>query len=146
MTEFYNGINIGSIVEGISGNTIPSRSAPVKKLDGQIIAGGSTAEFTMSGPELEGYSAVVVTVRASYDASATDGARVRWLYSQDGSNYDSVSDAEDAGNYEDLSFTAGGTAQRTVVVPILAPYVKVQVVNKDGSHALTADAWALLMR
>ena len=138
MTELYNGINIS--------NFNPALSTPVKELDGVSIAASSSADFTLSGSELDGYSGIVVTVKATYNASATSGARVLWLYSQDGSNYDAEVDAENAGNYEDLSFTAGGTAQRTILIPILAPYVKVEVLNKDSSYALTADAWALMLR
>ena len=72
--------------------------------------------------------------------------RVRWLYSPDGTNFDSVEDAEAQGNYEDLSFAAGETRQRTVLVPIFLPYVKVQVVNLDTSVSVTVDAWTTLMR
>jgi len=106
------------------------------------IAANSSADFTVSNE----YSAVVVTVKASYDASATAGVRVRWLYSPDNTNFDSPEDAEDAGNYEDLTFAAGATRQRTVPIPLLQKYTKVQIVNLDSSYAVTVDAWKTLMR
>jgi len=124
----------------------PTRTTPVQELSSQSIIGGGTAEFTVDNTETEGFSALVVTVKATYDASATAGVRVRWLYSPDGSNFDSVEDAEDASNYEDLSFTVGATRQRTVLIPLLQPYVKVQVVNLDSSYAVTVDAWRTLLR
>ena len=122
----------------------PSRGTPTQDLSSQSIAAGGVAEITKSG--LDGWSAVVVTVKATYDASATAGVRVRWLYSPDGTNFDSPEDAEAQGNYEDLTFSAGATRQRTIVVPIFQPYVKIQIVNQDTSYAVTIDAWTTLMR
>jgi len=119
------------------------RVEPERVLSAQTIDAASLAEFTVSG---EGYSAVVVTVRATYDASATSGVRVRWLYSPDNSNFDSVEDAEDAGYYKDLTFSAGETRQRTVAIPLLQKYTKVQIVNLDGSASVTVDVWKTLLR
>ena len=122
----------------------PTRATPEQVLSSQSISAGGTAEFTVS--DTDGYSAIVVTVKATYDASATQGVRVRWLYSPDGTNFDSVEDAEAQGNYEDLSFAAGETRQRTVLIPILQSYVKIQIVNLDTSYAVTVDVWTTLMR
>ena len=119
------------------------RTEPEKVLSAQTIDAASLAEFVVRG---EGYSAVVVTVRASYDASATSGVRVRWLYAPDNSNFDSSEDAEDAGNYADLTFSAGATRQRTVLIPLLQKYTKVQIVNLDGSASVTVDVWKTLLR
>ena len=119
------------------------RTEPEKVLSAQTIDAASASEFVVRG---EGYSAVVVTVRATYDASATSGVRVRWLYSPDNTNFDSPEDAEDAGNYESLTFSAGATRQRTVLIPLLQKYTKVQIVNLDSSYAVTVDAWKVLMR
>ena len=119
------------------------RTEPERVLSAQTIDAASLAEFTVSG---EGYSAVVVTVRATYDASATSGVRVRWLYSPDNSNFDSPEDAEDAGNYADLTFSAGATRQRTVLIPLLQKYTKVQIVNQDADYAVTVSAWKVLIR
>ena len=119
------------------------RTEPERVLSAQTIDAASASEFTVRG---EGYSAVVVTVRATYDASATSGVRVRWLYSPDNTNFDSPEDAEDAGYYKDLTFAAGATRQRTVVIALLQKYTKVQIVNLDGSKSVTADVWKTLMR
>jgi len=112
-------------------------------LSAQTIDAASLSEFTIRG---EGYSAVVVTVRATYDASATSGVRVRWLYSPDNTNFDSPEDVEDAGNYTDLTFSAGATRQRTVLIPLLQKYTKVQIVNQDASYAVKVSAWKVLIR
>jgi len=122
----------------------PTRSTPVQVLSGETISPSDAAEFTVS--DTDGYSAVVVTVKATYDASATAGIRVRWLYSPDGTNFDSVEDAEAQGNYEDLSFAEGATRTRTILIPLFQPYVKVQVVNLDSSYAVTVDVWKTLLR
>jgi len=119
------------------------RTDSERVLSAQTIGAASASEFTIRG---EGYSALVVTVRATYDASATSGVRVRWLYSPDNTNFDSPEDAEDAGNYSDLTFSAGATRQRTVLIPLLQKYTKVQIVNQDASYAVTVDAWKVLIR
>jgi len=119
------------------------RTEPERVLSAQTIDAASLSEFVVRG---EGYSAVVVTVRATYDASATSGVRVRWLYSPDSTNFDSPEDAEDAGNYSDLTFSAGATRQRTVLIPLLQKYTKVQIVNLDGSKSVTVDVWKTLLR
>ena len=119
------------------------RVEPERVLSAQTIDAASVGEFVVKG---EGYSAVIVTVRATYDASATSGVRVRWLYSPDNTNFDSPEDAEDAGNYENLTFSAGATRQRTILIPLYQKYTKVQIVNLDSSYAVTVDAWKTLMR
>ncbi|MEN3051528.1 MAG: hypothetical protein ABC596_06965, partial [Candidatus Methanosuratincola petrocarbonis] len=70
----------------------PSRSAATQDLSAQSIAANGVAEITKT--DLNGWSALVVIVKASYDPSATAGVRVRWLYSPDGTNFDSPEDAE----------------------------------------------------
>jgi len=119
------------------------RTEPERVLSAQTIDAASASEFVVRG---EGYSAVIVTVRATYDASATSGVRVRWLYSPDNTNFDSPEDAEDAGNYADLTFSAGATRQRTVLIPLLQKYTKVQIVNQDADYAVTVSAWKVLIR
>ena len=122
----------------------PTRATPVQRLSAVSIPASGTREFTISGTD--GYSAVVITVKATYNADATAGVRVRWLYSPDNTTFDSPEDAEAAGNYEDLSFAAGATRVKTILIPLFQPYVKVQVVNLDTSYAVTVDAWSTLMR
>jgi len=139
-----HGVIKKSVEDVVDESLQPARSMPEQVLSGVSISAGGTQEFTVS--DTDGYSAVVVTVKATYDASATAGVRVQWLYSPDGTNFDSVEDAEAEGNYVDLSFAAGETRQRTVLIPILQPYMKVQVVNQDTSYAVTVDAWSTLMR
>lgn len=122
----------------------PTRATPTKVLSAQSIPASDKAEFVISNGD--GYSAVVVTVKAAYGASATAGVRVRWLYSPDGTNFDSVEDAEAEGNYVDLSFVAGATRQRTILIPIFADNVKVQIVNLDATYSVTVDVWSSLLR
>lgn len=122
----------------------PIRAKPTRELSEVSIVGGGVRNIDKSG--LDGYSALMVIVRAKYDASATAGVRVRWLYSPDGTNFDSPEDAEDQGNYEDLTFSAGKTRQRTVLVPIFTDNIRVQIVNLDSSYAVTVDAWTQPMR
>ena len=133
-------VSLSSVVTNLK----PLRSTVTQQLSSQSIAASGTSEITLNN--LDGYSAAVVIVKAAYNASATAGVRVRWLYSPDGTTYDSTADAESQGNYEDLSFTAGGTHQRTILVPIFTDNIKIQIVNQDTSYSVTVDAWTLLMR
>jgi len=122
----------------------PTRATPEQVLTDQSISPSDKAEFTIS--DTDGYSAIVVTVKATYDSSASAGVRVRWLYSPDGTNFDSEDSAEAEGQYTDLTFVAGETKVETVLIPIFQPYIKVQVVNLDSSYAIVVDAWKTLMR
>jgi len=124
----------------------PTRTTPAQVLTDKIIAAGVAEEFTVDATQTDGFSALVVTVKASYDVNATQGVRVRWRYSPDGVNYDSVEDAEASGNYEDLTFSAGKTRTRTILIPLFMPYVRVQIVNLDSSFSVTVSAWTTLMR
>jgi hypothetical protein len=133
-----------ALAEKLREELSPVREETVKALDSVSIGPGGLAEFTVTSAAK--HSALVVSVRASYHASATAGVRVRWLYSPDGTNFDSSEDAEAAGNFDDLSFAAGATRQRTTVVPLFQPYVKVQVVNRDASYAATVSCWRTLLR
>ena len=144
LREFsWIGYNIAE-VNKLLNNLIPSRSTPTTDLTSYTLPEGGVVNIDKT--DLDGWSALVVTVRATYASAATAGVRVRWLYSQDGVNYDSVEDAEAEGNYVDLTFTAGATIQRTILVPILTPYVKVQIVNLDTTYTHTINMWSLAMR
>jgi len=139
----------GKIVSDISLSALrdalkPTRAPPEQVLTSQSIDAGDKAEFTVS--DMDGYSAIVVTVKATYDSSATAGVRVRWLYSPNGTDFDSEEDAEDQGNYVDLTFGAGATRQRTVLIPILSDFIRIQIINLDSSVSVTVDAWTLKMR
>jgi len=122
----------------------PARSEPEHVLESEAIPAGGKSEFVVS--DANGFSAVVLAVKAVYDASATAGVRIRWLYSPNGSDYDSEDAAEAEGQYNDMAFSAGATKVETMLIPIFQPYVKVQVVNLDTSYPVTVDVWKTLLR
>ena len=124
----------------------PTRTLPTQELSNQSIAAGEAAEFPVNATQTDGYSALVVTVKAAYNASATQGVRVRYLYSPNGVDFDSPEEAEAAGNYEDIGLAAGATRIKTILIPILQSYVKIQVVNLDPSYSVVVDAWRVLLR
>jgi len=92
------------------------------------------------------HSALVLTVRAIYGDSPLAGVRARWLYSPDGYHFDSVEDAEDEGNFIDVSHGPLVGRQKTAVVPFLTEYVKVQIVNLDTQNFVTVRVWTTLLR
>ncbi|RLF41695.1 MAG: hypothetical protein DRN17_08440, partial [Thermoplasmata archaeon] len=67
------------VIELLGDTLKPARTTPVQVLNSQSIAGGGVEEFTVDNSETDGFSALVVTVKATYDSSATQGVRVRWL-------------------------------------------------------------------
>ena len=122
----------------------PDRSTPARRLSSYSLAAGESVNIDIT--DLSGWSTVIVAVRATYHESATAGVRIRWLYSPDGTEFDSPDDAEAQGNYEDLSFEAGKTRQRTILIPALAPNVRIQIVNLDSAYPVTIDAWTWTLR
>ena len=67
------------IEEVIDTKLKPTRTTPIQDLSGASIAAGGVQNIDKSG--LNDYAALVVIVKATYDASATAGVRVRWRYS-----------------------------------------------------------------
>jgi len=124
----------------------PTRTSPVQVLSSTTIVGGGSAEFVVGSNETDGYSAVVVTVKATYNSSASNGVRVMWLYSPDGTNYDSDEEAVNVGNYDDIGVNPGESRIKTILIPLFMPYVKIKVVNLDVNYQVTVDAWRVLMR
>lgn len=122
----------------------PARSTPTQDLANYTLQASGVVEVVKTN--LDNWSTISVSIQAVYSTAATAGVRVRWLYSPDGVNYDTPQDAESAGNYADLTYAAGATRQRTVRIPILAPYVKVQIVNQDSLNAVTVTMWSWLVR
>lgn len=122
----------------------PSRSTVTQVVSGQSIGAGGTYEFIIN--DVAGWSAVVVTVKVTYGASPTNGVRVRWLYSPDGTNFDTSEDADDMGNYSDITYGANATRQRTIIVPLITNSVKIQIANLDSSNDVTVDVWYNFMR
>jgi len=135
---------IKEILKNLGDYVRPTRATPEQVLTGQSIDASDKAEFTVS--DMDGYSAIVVTVKATYNSLASSGIRVKWLYSPNGTDFDSEDSAEARGQYSDLNFVAGETKVETVLIPIFQPYVKVQIVNLDSSYAVTVDVWKTLMR
>ena len=120
------------------------RGTPSKDLDSYTLDPGATVEIVKG--DLDGWAGLTVTVRATYSAEASNGVRVRWMFSPDGTNFDTPEDAEAEGNYMDLTFSPGATRQRTVMIAIVAPHVKIHVVNLDPSYSVTVSAWTIPVR
>jgi hypothetical protein len=129
VSELYSPVDYGKLAVREVKQVLSSASIPAN----------GTSEFVVES--FSRHSSVAVTVRAAYNASATAGVRIRWLYSADNINFDTPEDAEADGNYSDLTFTAGATRQKTVLIPLFQPYVKIQIVNKDTSYPVTVSCW-----
>jgi len=146
VAEFMGSIDyvkLSNSLQEVLLNTKMARSPVSQDLVNYSLAGGASVNVNKYAGT--GWSVLVATVRAAYASTATAGVRVLWLYSQDGTNFDSVNDAMAQGNYYDLSFAAGGTAQATLFIPLLAPYVQILIINKDSSNAATVNLWTLFL-
>lgn len=122
----------------------PARSPVTQDLSGYLLE--AEASVNIDKPGLDGWSALVVTVRATYGTSPSFGIRVRWLYSPDGVNYDSPEEADAQRNYYDFTVEPGETRQATILVPILTPYVRIQIVNMDPVEGVYLSVWTLTVR
>ena len=74
-----------------------------------------------------------ITLRGTYNASATSGLRVNVYYSPDGDNFDTIPYL-----YFDLDFTAGSTVQETHICDFPEHgQVLIEVENTDGTYSAT---------
>jgi hypothetical protein len=142
-STFLTSENVISYAIRVTTESGPRFSSATQDLTNYSLAGGGSVSVTKQASANN--SALVATVRVTYATSATAGVRVVWLYSPDGINFDSVNDAVAQGNYYDLSFAAGGTAQATLLIPLLTPYVQILIINKDSSNAATVNLWTLFL-
>jgi len=118
---------------------------PVKDTTQRLVAASVAAGTTTNvdiGP-ITDRTGMLVILRCTYDAGATAGVRLRYLYSPDGANFDNWEDADAEGNYFEPSFAAGATRQRSVVIPFLSPYVRLAVSNLDPTYAVGCDLWTV---
>jgi len=91
------------------------------------------------------YSLAVITIRAEYNISANRPVRILWRYSANGNDYDAMQDAIAQENYEDLTLERGGSRTRTVFVPLLQDYTKIEIINQDTSYNATINVWRKLI-
>jgi hypothetical protein len=141
LTKLLNlDVQLSSLIDALK----PSRSQTTQDLNDYILNPSSSVEIDKAN--LDGWSAIIASVKVTYSANATSGIRVRWLYSPNGSDFDSIEEADTQGNYYDLTFMAGATRQTTILIPILAPYVKISIFNKDTDYACTLKVWTFTLR
>ncbi len=113
-------------------------------LSNTTIAAGGTVNVDI-GP-ITDRTGIMVIVRATYASGATSGIRVRYLYSADGANYDSIEDADAAGNYFEPTFAAGVTRQRSEIIAFISPYIRISITNKDSANTVTVSMWTVMVK
>ena len=136
--------NLDIALSALRNSLKPTRATPVQELSTQSIPASDKTEFTIS--DADGYSAAVITIKATYNASATQGVRVRYSYSPNRIDFDSEDAAEAEGQYNNIAFAAGETKVETMLIPLLQPYLSAQIVNLDSSVSVTVDVWITLLR
>jgi len=104
----------------------------IKLAEGVTIDAGASKTYDVDVPP--NFTGGVITERATYDASASNGISINTYYSQDGSNFDTQA-------VDSLSpdFSAGDTLQQSFIVALVCQKVRIEVVNNDGSYAVTLD-------
>jgi len=103
-------------------------------LSAYSLAAGGTVDTDITVPDKR--ASITIILRATYDAAATAGVRLEVYYSPDGTNWDTDTDER-----YDHPFRAGETVQKTYVLSSIPPYVRVRIVNLDGTYAVTIDMW-----
>jgi len=133
-----------------SSDVMPVKEVTQELSSYSLAAGGSVDKDIGS---ITDRTAIIVTVKASFNASATAGVRLYWLYSPDGTNFDDETSAEAEGNYADIGYDkdknfvgAGKTMQKTVIIPYVTPYIRLRLKNLDSSYAVTVDMWRTLLK
>ena len=135
-------VSFKDVVNAINGLK-PARKLIDHTVKQQTIAPGSAIEFMMRA--VDGWGAVAVVVKVTYSADASAGVKIRWLYSPDGSNFDSPEEADALGNYHVMTYGSNVVRQVTVVVPLLTPFVKIQIFNQDA-NPVVVDVWTIEVR
>ena len=150
IAEDLAGLAKDSTVAGIVPGLRPARSEAWKPLDGVVVEPRSYASFDIKVPD--GWSHVTVVVRVKREVPPVEPerrvARIVWLYSPDGENYDSVDEAERRGNYYDIVIPLPNEKERqiTLVIPAATPHIKVMVINANPEVKIRVDAWYLYTR
>ena len=137
---------VGPIFNGFNYGAVSNRRKPIGVVKKGDIYPGGKETINFSKDELEGYSALAITVRATfYNPSVSNNIRVIWEYSQDGKNYDTNGQAINQSNYYDIAQESiGNISQATILVPTLTDYVRVSIEN-TGNGDVGIIVWATLM-
>ena len=115
--------------------TVPlAEKTTEQKLTGYSLAGGASVDIDVTIPT--GKTGIAVTLKVSYDTSATAGVTLNALYSPDGVNYDTDTDDSYA-----HPFSAGAVKQKTYIIAGIHPYVRLQIVNDDPTYGAVVDVW-----
>jgi len=114
----------------ISLTTVKTKE-PVLVINTTSIAAGGEVHIDIDTGNVK---ELAITVRVTYDASATSGIRVYVLASPDGTNFD-TENTDDAFTYFEPSFQAGATRQKTVNIDALPRYIRLLVRNLDSTYA-----------
>ena len=97
---------------------------------GVSIAASSSSSYVVN---MGSSKNIGLSVRVTYDSTASLGSKLNVYLSPDGTNYDT-----EPWYSETLPFYAGGTIQKTIsLLSIPFQYIKIEVSNLDSSAALT---------
>jgi hypothetical protein len=131
----------------------PNRRLPIggaksiaKILEAFPIPEGGSRDVEVEVPD--GYTGMLITCRVSYAMGANGGARLVWLYSQDGVSFDDEDEAIAEGNFVDMGLAPGATRQRSVILAALPRFVRIRVRNTStaANTPMTVDLWRTITR
>lgn len=114
-----------------------AKPAPVKVVDNQTIS-ASSSYTDATGSDLSTTISLAIGYEMTFNASATEGATIE-VYADP----DSASQTFTVGTYHDptdsfdVDVDAGNKAEGMIQVNCAAKYVKIRVVNNDGSQSIT---------
>jgi len=110
------------------------RTYPI--IDVSTLGAGNTTSIASLGDcteiPLHGVKRLTLTIELTYDADATDGAKIYIYPSEDGYNYDT----EAVATYNP-TFSAGDTVKESFYPTPNPAFLKVAVENLDGTYDIT---------
>lgn len=122
---------LATVTQGAKDRTLTITKTNTQHSQGSIAAGS----YSDRDIDCTTTHVLVLQIYIDYHASATEGARIFLLGSNDNTNYDDE-DIETAFAYIDPPFGAGTTKRLTRLYRDLPPYIRIRVRNHDGTYAI----------
>lgn len=96
--------------------------------------------------KLANYDAAILSVRAYYDKNATNPVEIRWFYSPNGFDYETLEEILNKGQYVRLSVKPGEYTLRVIIIPSYETSVKIQFLNLDDTYPVDIYYWIRYVR
>jgi hypothetical protein len=113
-----------------------------KIVDAETAAASSSVDS--DGMDLSSAIDLAIGFEMTFNASATEGARIELYGDQDGASSSfTIGANQEATDEYDVAVSAGNTVSGVIPMIRSPKYAKVRVVNEDGTYSITAiSVWS----